>query len=132
MDSGFTGTQQRAKLMGRSSTPPRITGEREVFLDALRRRGRATAGADADAAAGAASTEAPESSSNFRNQARTLDRARGLMMKPEVSDNQSRLGWGCLWVMISTISPFANARVSGTMRPFTRAPRQRWPRSVCT
>ena len=56
----------------------------------------------------------------------------GYMRKPAVSDNQSRLGCGCLWVMISTISPFANARVSGTMRPLTRAPRQRWPRSVCT
>src|SRR6478735_7278697 len=110
--------------MGRSSTPPRITGERAVFRAAPRRRGMATAGADAGTTEGVACAAAPDSSSNFRNQARTFERARGLMRKPAVSDNQSRLGCGCLWVMISTISPFANARVSGTIRPLTRAGRQ--------
>src|SRR6478735_7721645 len=102
MGSGFTGAQQRARLMGRSSTPPSNTGEREALrLAALRRGGAELAGTLG--AGGGASFAA--SSSNFRNQARTLERLRGLIRNPEVSDNQSRLGCGNLCVRISTTSP---------------------------
>src|SRR4051812_7783185 len=105
MDSGFTGAQQRAKLVGKSSTPPSTTGERELLRTVAFLRGGAGAGA-AGAAAGAAF---PDSSSIFRNHARTFDRDRGLVRNPCVSDSQSRLGCGYLCVMISTISPFASA-----------------------
>ena len=47
--------------------------------------------------------------------------------------SQSRLGpWGPRVVRISTISPFASSQSSGTIRPFTFAPTQRWPTSVWT
>ena len=32
----------------------------------------------------------------------------------------------------STVCPFCNGVFKGTMAPSTRAPRQRWPRLVCT
>jgi hypothetical protein len=34
--------------------------------------------------------------------------------------------------MISTVCPFDSGVFSGTIAPSTRAPRQRWPRLVCT
>ncbi|CFR78933.1 Uncharacterised protein [Mycobacterium tuberculosis] len=47
---------------------------------------------------------------------------------------QSRDGpaFGALDVKTSTTSPFSSLRSSATNRPFTRAPMQRWPTSVCT
>ena len=46
--------------------------------------------------------------------------------------SQSRLGPApsTLLVKISTVSPDASVESSGTSRPFTRAPMQRWPTSV--
>ena len=57
---------------------------------------------------------------------RILLRAREVRTKV----SQSRLG---LWpglVTISTMSPFFSRERSGTIRPLTRAPTQRWPTSV--
>jgi hypothetical protein len=59
------------------------------------------------------------------NQARTLARLPGDARYPSCGTTQSRLGCGCFAGMISTVSPFAILWFSGTMRPFTRAPRQR-------
>src|SRR5687768_14230330 len=99
MGSGFTGAQQRARLMGRSSTPPSTTGERAALRAPVLRLGAGGVAAGAGTGTGASRAA---SSSNFRNQARTLERLRGLTRKPEVSDNQSRLGAGNLCVSIST------------------------------
>ena len=64
------------------------------------------------------------------NQALILLRARGL----RTNVSQSRLGPApsALDVNTSTASPFDNGLSSGTSRPLTRAPTQRWPSSVCT
>ena len=57
-----------------------------------------------------------------------LLRARGLL----TNVSQSRLGpaFGALEVKISTTSPLSSGDSSGTSRPLTRAPMQRWPTSV--
>ena len=49
-------------------------------------------------------------------------------------DSQSRVGPApsAFDVKISTTSPFSSLRSSATSRPFTRAPMQRCPTSVCT
>src|SRR6185295_3371685 len=101
MVSGFTGEQQRAKLMGRSSTPPSTTGDLAAFFAVFRRRGAGTG----VATTGICGAALAASSSNFRNQPRTFERLRGLTRNPAVSDSQSRLGAGNLWVRISTTSP---------------------------
>ena len=64
------------------------------------------------------------------NHCRILLRARGLLTKP----SQSRLGPapGAFDVNTSTTSPLSSVLSSGTSRPLTRAPMQRWPTSVCT
>ena len=49
MGSGFTGAQQRAKLMGRSSTPPSTTGERADLRAEPRFRGTDGPGSDREA-----------------------------------------------------------------------------------
>ena len=67
---------------------------------------------------------------SFANHWRILFRARGERTKP----SQSWLGPAVsdLEVKISTTSPWSSGLSSGTSRPFTRAPMQRWPTSVCT
>ena len=67
---------------------------------------------------------------SLENQALILLLARGLRTKV----SQSRLGPApsALEVNTSTESPLASGLSSGTSRPFTRAPTQRWPSSVCT
>ncbi len=47
-------------------------------------------------------------------------------------DSQSRVGRAAAEVMISTVSELRSGRDSGAMRPFTRAPAQCCPISVCT
>ena len=88
------GAQQRAKLIGRSSTPPEQHGRARRLprrsLAPWCRRGRRRD------RRWPLAPPAPASSSNFRNQARTLERLRGLTRNPAVSDNQSRLGCGML------------------------------------
>jgi hypothetical protein len=70
--------------------------------------------------------------SSLWNQARTLSRERLLARKPLAATSQSRRGSPVLAVSISTRSPLCSLWSSGTMRPSTFAPRQRWPTSVCT
>ena len=62
------------------------------------------------------------------NHWRILLRARGVT----TIFSQSRLGPadGTLEVKISTLSPELSLESSGTRRPLTRAPMQRWPTSV--
>ena len=64
------------------------------------------------------------------NHALIFERARGLLTKL----SQSRLGPACspLFVTISTTSPLLSLDSRGTSLPFTFAPAQRRPTSVCT
>ena len=67
------------------------------------------------------------------NQARILERVRVATVYSSLS--QSREGPAVpgapLAVMISQVWPFFSGVFSGTMTPSTRAPRQRWPTSLC-
>ena len=78
------------------------------------------------------SSSRPDSMASSRrsrlNHWRILLRARGLT----TIFSQSRLGpaEGTLEVKISTLSPEVSCESSGTSRPLTRAPMQRWPTSV--
>ncbi len=67
---------------------------------------------------------------SLENHARILLRARGDLTKPSQSRDGPALG--ALEVKISTTSPLSSVDSSGTSRPLTRAPMQRWPTSVCT
>ncbi|HEU4881525.1 MAG TPA: hypothetical protein VFT45_04745, partial [Longimicrobium sp.] len=71
-------------------------------------------------------TELPNSSSLIHW--RILLRARAVF----TNASQSREGRCRASVRISTVSPLASSRVIGAMRPFTRAPTQCTPTSVCT
>ena len=79
-----------------------------------------------------ASSSRPVSMASTRrsreNHWRILVRALGVC----TNCNQSRLGPApaTLLVKISTVSPETSVESSGTSRPLTRAPMQRWPTSV--
>ena len=63
------------------------------------------------------------------NHWRILLRARVVVTMPSQSRDGPRSAFD---VSTSTMSPLESVECSGTMRPLTLAPTQRWPTSVCT